>query len=246
MSAPDISVVVFAGTSQPELHASLLAAERAIAALREKNGSAELLVVLNNASPAVLELAQEKGRSGVGLLYAGERDLGAARQLAVAAVNGRYVSMQEAGDMFSANWLTEAWLVARKEGQKTSVWRPEVIVGCGQDFFLDEGLYARLQTPAICNETSARLLLEDLYAPAFLARRELLLKTPFPIADTRRGWGDVDAWWTANAVGNGHPQSIVNETFLYRWNRGEPGLRQTRIGPGGLSLDTLATHERRG
>ena len=95
-----------------------------------------------------------------------------------------------------------------------------------------------------CDASAARLLVEELYAPAFLADRELLETTRFPSVDKSRGWDDVDAWWTANAVGNGHPQAIVEDTFLYRWNKGDSDLRQTRIGPTGLSAQMLASDGR--
>lgn len=233
MSAPDLTIALFAGRSTPALHATLSAVGRAMQTLREDGACAAEILLMPGEETADPRgsVAGIAGRDDLRLLAPGPRD--AARQDAVDAARGEFLAFIDSGDLWSGNFLRAAMAAARREGTRHSVWRPEAVIDCGRDFFAYDHRVS-LQQPMAGTEAGAALLHACPYAPAFLAHRSVFADAPFPAADAARGWLDVDAWWIAGCLGAGHAQRILDGTLLYRWNPAAPLPHPVRIGPSAL------------
>ncbi|MBS7810274.1 hypothetical protein [Roseococcus pinisoli] len=231
MTGIDLSVVLAVGREAAALHATLFALRRAAGALAPGIGIEVLLL-------------HDPDTSDLAARFAGDMDAMCLRPLAlidpldaqrhaVASARGRYLAFLTAGDLCSGNLLTEAMCVIGREDLRHSVWRPEVIVSCGRNYF-DLALDTVLQEPMLNQAAGAGLLQSCPYATCFFAHRAVYQRVPFPMADARRDWLDVDAWWIANCLGAGIAQRILAGTALYRWNAEQPLPYATRIGPSTL------------
>lgn len=236
MTTPDVSVAVLADDASPVfLYATVKSATRAICRLQNSGYSAELIVLSKNPSGLETEFGSlEPETRVVQVPPTMTEDRGAGRRMLAEVCAGRYIAPIEAGDMWSADWLCAALEFLELKKPSLSVARPEIVVGVGLDFYSNDGLFVTFQTNMTERRDGAALFMEMPYAPTYLVHREVIATIPFPKPDFERGWRDLDAWWTANALGAGHAQCIVSGTFLYRWNKGDGRPRRTHIGPTGL------------
>jgi len=227
----DVSCIILSGPRLPPLHATIRAARRAVARLEEEGGSAEMILVAQADNASVAEMGNMAAGAALRVLILDDKDPVALWLAAAKQARGRFLSFAEAGDMWSSNWLSDSLRAARRERRRLSVWRPEMVLVSGRDYFSMHDLHAHLQPQLAKPSEGAALMMADLYAPAFLTHRDVLAAVERPRPDAARGWGDSRAWWAANALVAGHAHRIVEGTVLYRWDRPPAGPAPVRIGP---------------
>lgn len=231
MTAPELSVVVVAGSSVATLHTSLRSVGRACAALQAAHAlPTELLVVVPEHAREVRSYLDESVRQAVVQFTSAAQRPPERRQIGRNAARGRFVASLDAGDMWSGNWLREAYGAARREASRHSVWHPEIVIGSGHDYWNFQDVTACYQPEMLDADDAAVLLFEAPYAPSCLLHRSVLEAVEYPSADVERGFEDVDAWWIAETVGSGYAHRVVEGTALYRWNE-RAGAVDARFGP---------------
>ncbi|MBR0641463.1 glycosyltransferase family A protein [Plastoroseomonas hellenica] len=241
MSDMELSIAVFGGHSVPALHATIASIRRAThQLLAERQPPPEIVLFEQPGAPTAHEHLADANESENLRFLPAERDIAASRAMAGAHLSGSHVAFLDAGDMWSSNFLVEALRAARREGSRASVWRPEAVVSCGRDYFAFD-VRGVFQLPLLDTAAGALLLHECPYAPSFFAHRRILDAVSFPLPDARRGWHDVDAWWTANTLGAGFGQRILERTALYRWQSAADATDKARIGPSCLFAPELST-----
>jgi hypothetical protein len=237
-SAVDISVVMIGHDQNHLIYSSIVSVERATARARARGFSVELLLMLRDATPALLQWVSDRVRAPWRVLQSQTPGHGAARNEAIAASSGTYLAWIDGWELWSENWL-EAAMQAAEAAPAPAVWHPEAIVRFGDSYFSSQG-YALVWQPdgAAGGFDYAALLDGNPYATGPFAARSVFDDVPFPIEDRSRGWEDVTWWWTCNVAGGGHHHAVVRETFHYqradvqnRPRSRQPGVERSRIGP---------------
>jgi glycosyltransferase involved in cell wall biosynthesis len=196
---------VLAGPTVASLEAALArAADAGLPAI-------EVVAVLDRPDPdtaALLEAALPAAR----LLRVDAGDPGLARNHGIAAATGAFVALIDGDDLWSENWLAEAWgLVAA---------RPDAIAHSELNltFGAERSLWWHVDSEG------------PLYDPTYLdwanywdamtmAARDIHLRFPYRANDLARGFGHEDWHWNRVTLAAGHPHKPVPGTLHFKRRR---------------------------
>ena len=215
MSKPfDISVVLTAHREGVLVGATANSARRAInRAATELGLRCEVIAVLDRADDVT---AMVLGSSLDGLphriLTTDEGDPGQARNAGIAAADGLCATFLDGDDLWSANWLTEAWKLCGE--------RPDCIVqsACNMVFGQQRNLWWHIDSEG------------PLFNPDYLdwanywdamtfARTDLYRKYPVRKNDLRLGFGHEDWHWNAWTIAEGIAHKPAPETMHFKRRR---------------------------
>jgi hypothetical protein len=242
---PDVSVVVVAGADAKALHGCITSVQRAVRLARQHDWSAELIILLQQSTPAIRNWVQQMLAPEWQVCSCEETGRGSARNEAMRSSAGRHMALIDGSDLWSENWLLASLREAAQRSEPT-VWHPEALITFGADQFSIDGYSICFQQDATSFEDyEAAMLGSNLYPAGYLAHRAILESQPHPVEDPTRGWGHADWWWQCNVVAAGYAHHIVAETFHYRrlplgaelfTAKDDPS--RIRVGPTRLAIDS--------
>jgi glycosyltransferase involved in cell wall biosynthesis len=199
-------------------HSSLRSMLAATDAAAEEGIAVEILVAAdcpNVATCAYLETAMALGARTLEL---GVDDLGLARNGAVAASQSRYVAFLDGDDLWTANWLVEAYRAASRESREV-VWHPEANLYFGAEGETRWSLHIDMDAAPL--DCWTRLALRNLWTSPTFARRETVLRLPYRRSKLREGLGYEDWCWNCETIAHGIVHKTVPGTaHLIREKRG--------------------------
>ncbi len=236
--AIDLTVALFACDQGALLHASVVSLERAVAHALRQGLRVQRLLVMHDSDARTERWASEFIHAPWAVVRAPHGGLGHARNAAVAAAQGAYVTFMDGPDLCSETFPADALDHARR-ATYDAVWHPEVAIRFGNHYFaVDQREIVFHPDPPADGFDYAGLLMANPYSSLVLAPRRILDAVPFPLEDVRRGWTDVDGWWTCNVVGAGfHHRTVPGTAHYQRVCAAESAAG--RIGPSPLSRAPL-------
>lgn len=211
---PDISVILTAHREGVLAGATAHSARRAMARVAADLGSrCEVILVLdraNAATVAVLENAFDPALLTV--LHTDEGDPGQARNHGVAAARGRCATFLDGDDLWSENWLTEAWTLTDR--------RPDCVVqsACNMVFGNQRNLWWHIDSESPGFDPGY-LEWANYWDAMTFARTEIYRKYPFRANDLRLGFGHEDWYWNAWTLSEGVPHKPAPETMHFKRRR---------------------------
>lgn len=210
----DISVILTAHREGMIVGATVASALEAIAYAEESlQLNIELIAVLDRSD----DLTRETIVSGFDsrcdlLLECDEGDPGQSRNRGVEASTAKYVSFLDGDDLWSFNWLAEAWRFSKQY--------PGAIAhsACNVVFGEQNGLWWHVDSEGPLFD--ARYLLWAHYWDAMsFVSREIMLVHPFQKNDIDRGFGHEDWHWSVATVKAGIPHKPVPNTVHFKRRR---------------------------
>ena len=217
MSAPthDITVVMGSHAEGDLLLPTLAGFERMRRHAVAHGLSVRLMLVADRAteeSRAAYRTALETGVVDPGFVDAIETDFGRgslARNAGVAAASGRYIATADSDNIYSENWLTEAFRTAEELGPRAIV-HPAVV----RNFDQSGGLWATWSSssPVV---RPWMLVIRNFWDAACLTRRETFLEIPYHQGGPALGLGPGDWWWNLDTLAAGYTHEIASETLFY-------------------------------
>lgn len=220
MNGIDISVIL---TGHAEGLLAGISARNALATVEraEAEGlSCEIVVVLDRATALTGEVISAALDGRGRLLHADEGDPGLARNRGIAEARGLCASFLDADDLWSLNWLAEAWKLGKH--------RPDAVLH--SDINLTFGASRHLfwhvdsEDPAF---DPAYLDWLNYWDAMSFARTELYRRFPFRGNDLRLRFGHEDWHWNAVTVAAGVPHKPVAGTMHYK--RARAGSQMSRV-----------------
>jgi glycosyltransferase involved in cell wall biosynthesis len=188
---------------------SLLSIAGARQAAEAAGIAVEVLAVADCSDQATLDILA--GDAGVRILETSVDDLGLARNVGVAAANGRYVAFLDGDDLWGPRWLLAAYEAATAEPRPV-VWHPEASLyfGPGQppywlvhpDIETIEGDWVTLGT-------------RNQWTSLSFALRETYQAVPYRRTDLAAGFGKEDWSWNAEVVAHGYLHKPVPGTVHF-------------------------------
>ena len=213
--APDITVVM-ASHAEGDILISTLAGFERMRRHAAVHGIAVRLVLVADrataASKAAFVRALDEGVLSAAHVDAFDVDFGSgsmARNAGVERATGRYVAIADSDNIFSENWLTEAFHTAERLGPGAIV-HPAIV----RNFDQDDTTWAGWSS----NHPVIRpwlLAVHNFWDASCLARRDAFRDVPYPRSGPAFGLGPGDWWWNLDALAAGYTHEVAPETVFY-------------------------------
>lgn len=209
----DISVVLTGHREGVLAGVTAHSARNAIAAAAAAGLTVEIVLVLDRASPAT-EAVFEKAFEELPLqvLRTDEGDPGQARNQGVLAARGVFACFLDGDDLWSENWLTEAYGLVMS--------RPEAVAhsACNMVFGNERSLWWHIDSEGAFFDPDY-LSWANYWDAMSFARTELYRSFPFRKNDLKLGFGHEDWHWNAVTIDAGHPHKPVPGTMHFKRRR---------------------------
>ena len=185
-----------------------------VATLEEGGYLSETIIVLDSAddfTSSVFSDIAENERTK--LLITDYKDQGKARNRAIQEANGEYIAFLDGDDLWSANWLLDAYGVALEKGKNT-ILHPEfnwffggtssVLVGIDQ---LDKDYDPQF------------LRFANYWDAMCFAHSDVYKKIPYCDRDVDAGFAYEDWYWNCETLEHGFVHQIVTDTIHFKRRR---------------------------
>lgn len=212
MTTPDISVII---TAHDEELLAGIAGQNALAAIApaEQMGlTCEVLLVLDRATPLTRDVLTAVFGPRARVLQIDEGDPGLARNRGVEAARGLCSTFLHGDDLWSLNWLVEAW--------KLNVARPDAVLhsDCNLSFGQTRHLFWHIDSEMAFHDP-AYLDWANYWDAMSFARTELYRRFPFQANDPKLGFAHEHWHWNAWTIAQGIAHKPVPGTMHFKRTR---------------------------
>ncbi|VXC66171.1 glycosyltransferase family 2 protein [Massilia sp. 9I] len=176
----------------------------------------ELVLVLDRADGHSRRLAIE-AQSGVlaglpsSLCEVDNGDLGRSRRDGVAQARGSYIAFLDGDDLYSENWIAEAFLLAQSEAGQATIYHPELNVYFGEH----HRTFWHPDAQALGATEKAGLLLENFWTSLSFGPRALYQAHPVDDNGLQQGFGYEDWQWNMRTSAEGIAHRPVPRTLHF-------------------------------
>lgn len=212
-SSPTVSVIITAHREGVIVGATLRSAFEAISYLSDVYGrAAEIVVMLDNADQVTRSIVEGGLGSAGRVVETKLGDPGQVRNAGVDYATGEFVAFLDGDDLWSYNWLAEAYALAST--------RPDVVVhsNCNVVFGQEKNIWWHIDSEG------------PLFDPAYLewgnywdamafARTEIYRRFRFRPNDLSLGFGHEDWHWNVMTVRAGVPHKPAPQTVHFKRRR---------------------------
>ena len=201
----DVSAVLNAHDESVLAGPSMRSFEEAIAAARASGIRVESVIVLDRPDEATTAQFADAESRGHRIIMSTAGDPGLARNAAVQDARGNFVAFLDADDLWSVNWLTDAF--GSFEHSSRLVAHPELSVFFGlQESF---GFNSDSEKP---NFDPGVLRVVNYWSALVFTRRQILLEFPYAATDFSEGFGYEDWHWNCVTIAAGVSHRPVRGT----------------------------------
>ncbi len=220
MDRTDISVITTMHREGSLMRASLLSITTAINDATHHNLKVEWLLVLDSADDDTRKFLQSNMPSEARLITLECKDVGAARNAAMACANGSFIAISDADDLWSTNWLSSAHSFATAYG-KPVILHPKCMI----QFGITDSIVLTVDSDSIDFSPLTFLDMNHWSSNTF-TQKSLHLEFPFCTSfDTATGLGFEDWHFHCETLAAGIHHKAVDQTFhCYRVKRTEDSL----------------------
>ncbi|WP_207540780.1 glycosyltransferase family 2 protein [Sabulicella rubraurantiaca] len=220
-------------------NSALRSVQRNLAALNGAGLEAEVILLLDSPDDLTRTFAREFCPPPGRLVEVSCRDLGGARNAAIADARGDYIAFLDADDIWGDEWLLRAYRAAQESGEDV-VWHPEasVFFGTAEPYWLvhrdDDILGADWQTLALRNHWTSLC-----FAP-----RRLFERVRYQSVEIEKGLGYEDWAFNMDTIAAGYRHRIVRDTLHLVRMRPDSlvrmsAMRDILVAPTNLFIDRI-------
>jgi glycosyltransferase involved in cell wall biosynthesis len=206
----DLSVIITAHSEGILIHKTVMSVRRAIESLNEKY-SVEIILHVDNPDTATkeyIEVNKNDMLRNIKIFFNQFGDPSASRNFSVSKAHGKYISVIDADDLMSKNWLRNALDELSKNPGRPSVAHPEYHV-----FFDTVDYIIRSYEPKDKSSDSLLSVWSNRWSSVIVMSKELFLKYPYPRISNGYGYED---WWLNNTLtANDVTNIVVPKTAIF-------------------------------
>ena len=172
----------------------------------------DVVIVLDRSDSVTEHTLRQGFGSESNIIMTDEGDPGQARNRGVENAKGEHVAFLDADDLWSYNWLAEAWKLVRE--------RPEVIAHSHLNltFGKEKNLWWHIDSEGPLFDEKY-LAWANYWDALSFARREIYEQYPFKRNDLKLGFGHEDWHWNCITHAAGLPHKPVKQTIHFKRRR---------------------------
>jgi glycosyltransferase involved in cell wall biosynthesis len=213
MTQPDISAIIVAHREGIMAGLSLRSFLDCIADAEKAGLTVEKLVFLDRSDKATQRVFEDKTVHGVTIRTTDLGDQGGVRNEAVRHANGSAVAFLDADDLWSLNWLREAWSHFLRFGP-TAIVHPEFNLF----FHGNRNILVKMdQTDPLFDVEFLRF--GNYWDTLCLAPRAAYVEHPFGVRDIEGGYAFEDWHWNCETVEAGYVHRVAPGTIHFKRRR---------------------------
>jgi hypothetical protein len=210
---PDISAVIVAHREGVMAGLSLRSFLDCIADAEKAGLNIERLAILDRANEATRLVFEDRNVHGAAVIETDFGDQGLARNASVLQAKGRTVAFLDADDLWSLNWLQDAWSLFSGHGPKTIV-HPEF------NLFFHGNRNVLIKIDQTDPGFDVEFLRFGNYWDSLcLAPREAYIEFPFCKRDIENGFAYEDWHWNCETVVAGYIHRVALGTIHFKRRR---------------------------
>ncbi|MFN8391190.1 MAG: glycosyltransferase family A protein [Bdellovibrionota bacterium] len=220
---PELSVILLASMEGRLVHPTFTSALTAIAHARKAGIVVEFLVMLDRPTKAT-RLYFDARQAAVDRIFECDfGDPGLARNAAIHAAKGTYISLLDGDDLWGQAWLTKSVEFLRQQNTAV-ICHPAISRFFGE----------RTDIVAHPDQTDPRfsipnLLVENAWTVLVTAPKRVFLDVPFPATSLQDGIGYEDWAWQCNCIGAGYIHRVVPDTIHFVRAKRNSHRAQTKL-----------------
>lgn len=203
----EVSVILNAHREGRLLTATMNSISRMLDFGTERGLSCEVICVLDHADEetmSILEGFAEALEVPSQLLAVTHKNLGLARNSGIRASKGKFICFLDADDLYSENWLVEAYSMARARNGRAVV-HPEVNIYFGRETRVFRHFNSR-------DIDASGLLMENFWTSLSFAPRSIFDATEYQPLDIENGFGFEDWHWNMEVLQKGYEHVYAPQT----------------------------------
>jgi glycosyltransferase involved in cell wall biosynthesis len=221
---PDISIILTAHREGVIAGVTANSAMTALKKIDELGFTNEIIVVLDRADALTAAVLRSSFGGKARFLETNEGDPGIARNRGIEIAAGACATFLDGDDLWSENWLVEAWRLVQK--------RPDAVVhsACNLVFGVHRNLWWHVDSESgLCD---VRYLEWYNYWDAMsFARTDIYRRFPFRGNDLELGFGHEDWHWNVWTLAEGVPHKPAPQTIHFKRARsGSQMVKVNRLG----------------
>lgn len=220
--SPDVSAIITGHNEGMLAGLGLRSLLDAVAVARDAGLSVEILAVLDNPDRATHEALAEVPDRGGRLIEVSHGDHGLARNDAIGNASGRYLAFLDADDLWSENWVVNAFRMCESEPGR-------VIAHPAVNWIFDNGGYCYFlpdQTDEAWNLSFVRVA--NPWDQLCMAPAEVHRAHPYHRRDLAAGFAYLDWSWNLETIGAGYVHRVVPDTIHFKRRRSTSQFTQAR------------------
>jgi hypothetical protein len=211
--APDISAVLNVHREGALAAATLRSYRDCVAEAQRAGLTVETIAVLDRTDEATRAIFADFAARGGTVVETDFGDQGLARNEGAARAHGTAVAFLDGDDLWSLNWLAEAWRLFAAAGPKTIV-HPEfdLFFGTSRDILVNVD-----QTDPSFDPEFLRY--GNYWDALCLAARDTFLSVPYAARDLRAGFAYEDWHWNCETIAAGLTHRVALGTIHFKRHR---------------------------
>lgn len=215
----DISIIITAHREGLISGITARSAKEAIEVVRKDGAETEVILVLDRSDDLTGTVLSNALASDAQVLETDLGDPGLARNAGVAKASGRFSAFLDGDDLWSINWLSEAWKLARA--------RPDAVFHshCNIIFGQERTIWWHIDSEGPLFDIDY-LGWANYWDAMSFAASDSYRNIPFRANDLKRGFGHEDWHWNVHTIKAGIAHKPVPQTLHFKRRRAGSQMAQ--------------------
>jgi len=204
----DVSIITNCHQEGRLSRATMLSVRACIDAARQAGIKVEWLVVRDCPNEATVQCTEQYCLPEAQIIDVNFKDLSLARNAGAKAASGRNIAFIDADDLWSRNWIVEAYRFMEMLPNEKIILHPEWAL-----FFEAQEFLWRVYDCSDQDFDARTLLAYNSWCMSCFGKREVYVEHPYHPNDLKRGFGYEDWHWNCETTAAGIKHKIVPDTL---------------------------------